>query len=407
MRRLLIALMLIMLLPAASAHTREEVRDAYRALGIAQGSPYRETPAVTAPYDAGSLTDAALEDALNYLNFVRWLAGVEPVEGSIIYDYQCQHGAALLAALDYVDHNAPRPDDMDVNFFDSAHLGTSSGCIARFNWMRDSIIREGVAYFVRDDGDQNLPNLGHRRWALDPIMGATGFGLANAESGMSYVVMYAHDLGNPDAQWDAVRWPSAGAFPAELMHDHLAWSVVLDPGTYDLAASPVEVTLTEASLGLSFAFRPAEGVGDGFCCVNLEPYGAGGCVIFRPDFTGLGFTDYEQNQRWHVRLDHLVTRAGEDAALEYDVDMISLRAQDAVNVEISQLEAALRPGDTLALTAKVVPAYADDLTVTWASSDPAVASVEDGSVTARAPGTCEITCTDCAGHTDTCILTVE
>ena len=409
MKRLLALIFVLILLPAAlSERTRQEVREAYRALDISGGSPYAEVPAVIAPYAAGELTEAALEDATAYLNFVRWLAGVAPVSDSTIYNYQCQHGAALLAALDYVDHNAPQPEDMDVNFYDSAHLGTSSGNIARFNWMRDSIIREGVAYFVRDDGEQNLPMLGHRRWALNPIMAATGFGLANAASGMSYVVMYAHDLGNPDAEWDSVLWPSPGAFPAELMHDHLAWSAVLNPAMYDLAASPVEVTLTGENTGLSFRFNPVEGTGDGFCALNLEPYGAGGCVIFRPDFIGTDFTDYQQNQRWHVRIDHLLTVDGGETALDYTVDMVSLYAQDAVNIEISMLEAELQVGEALALGARVIPDYADDLSVAWRSTDEAVAIVDDsGRVTAVGPGVCDIICEDCARHADACRVTVE
>ena len=403
-----LCLLLLMLLPAASAlHTRDDVREAYRAMNLAGGEPYARKPIVTAPYDAGELTDAALRDATAYLNFVRWLADVAPVRASVIYNYQCQHGATLLAALDYVDHNAPQPADMDANFYDSAHLGTSSGNIARFNWMRDSIIREGIAYFVRDDGDQNLPMLGHRRWALNPAMASTGFGLANAASGMSYVVMYAHDLGRAGADWDAVLWPSAGAFPAELMHDHLAWSVALNPRRYDIAHSPLTVTLTEENTGLTFRFDPSAGTGDGFCAVNLEPYGAGHCVIFRPDFADLDFTDYQQNQRWHVRVEHLNTAAGDETALEYTVEMVSLRAREAVNIEISQLEAELSPGEALSLTAQVIPTYADDISVVWRTSDPNVATVDDaGHVTAVAPGHCEIICADCAGHEDICQLTV-
>ena len=71
------------------------------------------------------------------------------------------------------------------------------------------------------------------------------------------------------------------------------------------------------------------------------------------------------------------------------------------------LEAALAPGETLALSASVVPAYADDLTVAWSSTDPAVAEVDaQGRVTAVAPGACDIICTDSMGHTDACALTV-
>ena len=404
---LILALLLALCFPAY-ARTRNEIRVAYRAIQDRPAeSPYAALPSVTAPYEAGALTDGARSQALQYLNFVRWLAGLAPVSESVIYDYQCQHGATLLAALDYVDHDAPRPADMDGNFYDSAHTATASGCIARFNWMRPTILREGVEYFLRDDGEENLSALGHRRWALNPVMAATGFGLANAKSGMSYVLMYAHDLGHPDAQWDSVCWPAAGCFPAELIHDHLAWSVVLNPAAYSLDALDPTVTLSESTTGLSFRFHPAAGVGDGFCALNLEGYGAGPCLIFRPDFSGTGFTDYLQNQHWHVRIDGLAGPDGAPRPMDYDVDMVSLVPQDAVNVELSPLEASLAPGEAIQLQADVIPAYADDLTVAWRSSDEAVATVdESGMVTAIAPGECAVTATCAGGYEDRCSVTV-
>ena len=409
MKKLLILTIVLLLAAApALAHTRDEVRAAYGALAAPRGSsPYAEEPAVSSPYAEGALTDDARADALDYLNFARWLAGLMPVAESGIYDYQCQHGAVLLAALDYVDHDAPRPGDMERNFYDSAHTATASSNIARFNWMRGTILREGVEYFLRDDGDENLATLGHRRWALNPIMAGTGFGLANSKSGMSYVLMYAHDLGNPAAEWDRVCWPAAGAFPAELIHDHLAWSVTLNPAVYDAAASRPVVELTEAS-GLSFRFDAATGVGDGWCAFNLEGYGPGPCLIFRPDFSDTGFTDYQQNQVWTVRVDGLVGVDGAPLPLEYRVDMVSLTAQDDVNVEISQLTAELSPGDALDLTADVIPSYADDLTVAWRSTDEAVATVDAGGhVTAVAPGACEIVVRSAGGWEDRCTVTVR
>ena len=405
----LILALLLALCFSADARTRDEIRAAYTAfLDRPAESPYAALPSVSAPYEAGELTDDARSEALAYLNFARWLAGLEPVAQSVIYDYQCQHGATLLAALDYVDHNAPRPADMDGDFYDSAHIATASGCIARFNWMRPTILREGVEYFLRDDGEENLSTLGHRRWALNPMMSATGFGLANAKSGMSYVLMYAHDLARPDARWDSVRWPAAGDFPAELIHEHLAWSVVLNPAAYSLIASELTVTLSESTTGLSFRFHPAEGAGDGFCALNLEGYGAGPCLIFRPDFSGTGFTDYLQNQRWHVRIDGLTGTDGAPRPMDYDVDMVSLAPQDAVNVELSPLEASLAPGEALRLRADVIPAYADDLTIAWRSSDEAVATVdESGLVTAIAPGECAVTATCAGGYEDRCRITVR
>ena len=48
----------------------------------------------------------------------------------------------------------------------------------------------------------------------------------------------------------------------------------------------------------------------------------------------------------------------------------------------------------------------DDRTVTWLSSDVAVASVENGTVTAQAPGMAIITCRAASGVTVTCTVTV-
>lgn len=409
MKKLLLFIVALALAASpALAHTREEVRAAYDALEARREvSPYAQAPSAAAPYEAGSLDAGATADALAFLNFARWLAGVEPVSESAIYDYRCQHGAVLLAALDYVDHDAPRPADMDKNFYDSAHMATASSNVARFNWMRGGILREGVEYFLRDDGEENLAALGHRRWALNPAMAATGFGLANSESGMSYVLMYAHDLGKTDADWESVCWPAAGAFPAELIHDHLAWSALLNPAVWDSAKSRPVVTLTEAVSGLSFRFDAETGAGDGFCAFNREGYGAGPCLIFRPDFSGTDFTDYQQNQVWTVRVDGLVGADGAEKPLEYRVEFISLAVQDVVNVEISRLEATLKTGEALALFADVIPSYADDLSTRWRSTDEAVATVDDaGNVTALSPGECEIV-VEAGGFEDRCRLTVE
>ena len=58
-------------------------------------------------------------------------------------------------------------------------------------------------------------------------------------------------------------------------------------------------------------------------------------------------------------------------------------------------------GETLTLTATVAPDDATDKTVTWATSDAAVATVADGVVTAVGAGTATITATATNGTDDT------
>ena len=396
---------LIFAVPANAFETREALRNAYSAISpIGESALFVVEPSVSEPYAAGVLSDAAKQNALDTVNFLRAVAGLNPVAENELYDLRSAHAAVLLAANDYVDHDPPQPEDMSDEFYESAHAGTSQGNLVGLNWMRSTILTEGIRYFVRDDGDSNLAQLGHRRWILNPEMQETGFGLANSESGKSYVVMYALDQA-ADTEWSEVCWPSEGAFPVELMHADLAWSISLNPEAYDVSASQPVVTLTELTSGLTFTFDCRNETGDGYARISEEPFGSGACIIFRPDFSDTDFTDYTQNQVWSVQVAGLV---GKTDRLSYEVHMASLYVQDVVNVELNVNATEMAVGETLSLTAKVVPEYADDLTVHWQSSDESVAKVdENGCVTAVAAGECTITAESENGCADTCRITVS
>ena len=82
----------------------------------------------------------------------------------------------------------------------------------------------------------------------------------------------------------------------------------------------------------------------------------------------------------------------------------------ATSVSLDQSNVSLTEGMTLQLTATVLPENATDRTVTWTSSDPAVATVDaTGLVTAVAAGTATITATTSDGSAlaATCQVTVE
>lgn len=70
--------------------------------------------------------------------------------------------------------------------------------------------------------------------------------------------------------------------------------------------------------------------------------------------------------------------------------------------------ASVDTGDTVQLTATVTPTSATNKTVTWESSDEAVATVEDGVVTGVSAGTATITVkTNDGNFTDECVVTVS
>lgn len=78
----------------------------------------------------------------------------------------------------------------------------------------------------------------------------------------------------------------------------------------------------------------------------------------------------------------------------------------AVSIVINKTSVTVEKGKIVTLTAFVFPEDADDLTVTWTSSDEAVATVDDGEITGVEKGTAVVTAADAEGHAVQCDVTV-
>lgn len=79
---------------------------------------------------------------------------------------------------------------------------------------------------------------------------------------------------------------------------------------------------------------------------------------------------------------------------------------EAEGITLDVTEANLFEGDELILTVTVDPENTTDKSVTWSSSAPEIATVDNGVVTAIAPGTAIITATTANGLTASCTVTV-
>lgn len=94
---------------------------------------------------------------------------------------------------------------------------------------------------------------------------------------------------------------------------------------------------------------------------------------------------------------------------DYDIKLfLSETASIHINsITVSPSSAALDIGSSAALTVTYDPSdTTDDKTITWTSSNPGVASVSSGTVTALAAGTATITAS-CNGHSSTSSITVK
>ena len=98
---------------------------------------------------------------------------------------------------------------------------------------------------------------------------------------------------------------------------------------------------------------------------------------------------------------------GHTATCSVTVTEAEVPAVPATGVTLDKSEVTLEEGGSDTLTANVSPEDASNKNVSWSSSNPAVATVENGLVKAVGVGTAVITVTTVdGGHTATCKVTV-
>ena len=103
-----------------------------------------------------------------------------------------------------------------------------------------------------------------------------------------------------------------------------------------------------------------------------------------------------------------ITVGGQIAFVEYEITGGTPEKIPVTKITLSPASPVLTVGQTQAMTVVIEPRTATDQNLTWKSSDNSVATVENGTVTAKAPGTAEITATavDGSGKSATCKVTV-
>jgi uncharacterized protein YkwD len=283
------------------------------------------SPPTFSPYYAGVVKQSVLEEALAKVNYLRKLAGV-PGDLTLNSDYtnKAQHGAVLMDANDVMSHYPTKPTDMPQDFYELGYAGTSKGNI-HFQWSsyngvktgNDSLLVAIKSWMADSRGDNNIENVGHRRWILNPRARQTGFGISSRGG---YSVMYVRDDGRGDSHpYDYIPWPVKNAHPMDYFDSETPWSVTLHGSVYEKCGSGVKVKLTRTRDGKTWNFS---GTGsDGYFNVSDTVYEE--CIIFRP-----GNVEYQKGETWSVEVTGLKKQTGETAVISYattfsnDVDNI-------------------------------------------------------------------------------------
>jgi cysteine-rich secretory family protein/MORN repeat protein len=234
---------------------------------------YEVEPSAAAPYRAGKLKAAYLEDALKHFNVYRYLSGVNAgVKLDEGYNELCQHAAVVVAATGKLSHTPARSENMDASFYSKGSKGASS------NLSRGvSTLRKAIDGWMEDSGENNLKHAGHRSWCQNPEMGRTGFGDCTG-----FHAQWAHDKSGRQDHPDLLGYPVPGYHPVEYFGRNGPWSIAPKEGRFRMPGSD---DLVVRMWVLDGGFDFAQELEINSKTVTSE-YGTGLRAVFRPTLPG-------------------------------------------------------------------------------------------------------------------------
>ncbi|MBL8953445.1 MAG: hypothetical protein JNK82_21905 [Myxococcaceae bacterium] len=204
--------------PAGSpgARTQTEVCDAFRE-GYRSRVSGADFIAGATSCDVGTLTRAALDDALARLNFHRWLVGAGPVVDSASENGFAQH-CAVISAWNPAGPQAHFPPATSTCYSADGAAGAASSNIA---WGSQNAA-DAVDQWMIDYG--NDTTFGHRRWFLYPALNPVGIGFfrgGNNYGSASCATVFGASNTGPSPEWFA--YPPDGFSPVSITQ--WTWSV--------------------------------------------------------------------------------------------------------------------------------------------------------------------------------------
>ena len=315
----------------SKAYIRDQLIDIY----LSRSYPmFAITPNASAPFSLGAMSNQHEDAAIDSVNLMRRIAGLDTVAVHATYREYAQHGAVVLAANDDLSHTPPQPAGMDTTFYEKGYTATSQGNIA---WGSPANYFDAAQFtlgYMEDDQSFNVETVGHRRWILNPRMAYTGFGFAVSPSNGAYSVMYAFDNNAAVQDYDFISWPASGNFPIELGTVKMPWHVTLNPNKFNISAlntNDVVITISApaGTVQTINSFDCANNISNenaSYYTINKEGYGIANAIIFRP---GSGTFMDPLNGVYTVTITGIKTKAGADATLSYNIDFFEATADTA------------------------------------------------------------------------------
>jgi hypothetical protein len=380
--------------PNVKYHTQAEIVAYAKAHPFSTTAPvtYATKPKTTAPYAPGALSQKSLNEGLNALNLMRYIAGVDEVTLKDEYNEYAQ-AAALVNAVNggIITHYPSKPAGMSDTLYQLGREGAAFSCLG----MGISCLGNVLYYFMEDSDASNIARVGHRLSLLDRNMESTGFGAVDDTlAEYNVLAIYGADEGR-SSKYSGMTWPAQN-MPVEHFRKNSAWSYSLyDKVDGNIVQSTIKVVLTrtraDGKKAWTFSGKSAEGY------LNVaDRYKT---VIFRPD--GFSTDDNSDVYLPGDKFDVTITGKTDESvpfSASYTVSFFSITGKTAADFRkestVTAPASVKKPqGASLALKAKTN----SDGKLTYSSKNKNIATVtENGKVTAKKPGKAVITVTSAA-----------
>lgn len=219
---------------------------------------YTQLPNVQSCYE-GVLKDAEKAEILNYVNFIRSIHGLKPVQYDLNGDIYAQKSSLIMAANSALSHQPPTSWSCYSNdgYYgaDNSNLHLNRGSS---NTLNPKSIESIIGWMI-DDKSGNAPDrCGHRRAIINPFLTSIAFGRVDGKSNVDNYYCSAMSLlyldrvngGIQDRPVEFVAYPFQN-YPIELVNKswYLSFSPIYDYSSWsrntNIDYSNAQVTVTD------------------------------------------------------------------------------------------------------------------------------------------------------------------
>lgn len=251
---------------------------------------YKTEPDYDGKQFIGELSSESTSTALNMLNIVRYIAGLNDVTISDDYTQKAQASSfiLLLKSLEngepYIDHTPEKPAGVSDEIYRLGYRGSGESNLAWASSLKESIPYTVLHGWMADYDSLNISALGHRRWLINPSLSQVGFGFSDKTGVGSITTVHCFDTNGTDTS-KGIAWP-ARTMPVDFFNSRYPWSYTVGE-TVD--QSSVKVVLKRQKDDKTWTFPDSSKSYDPrddysyYFGVNNGGYGQTGCIIFRPD----------------------------------------------------------------------------------------------------------------------------